>query len=89
MQVDPLTKKLSVQGKEIGIVYYRTGYVAEQYNGERDWKIREALELSMAIKCPTIDLHLLTLKKFQEAFSCDEFLYSVLTDRHQEIADSL
>lgn len=43
----------------------------------------------MAIKCPTIDLHLLTLKKFQEAFSNEDFLHSVLTDRYTETATIL
>jgi glutathione synthase len=71
-----------VNGKEIGIVYYRTGYQEEQYIDERDWNVREQIELSMAIKCPSIDMHLLTLKKFQEAFSNEDFLKHVLTEKH-------
>lgn len=51
---------LNVYGKEIAFVYYRTGYQADQYmdsNGssERKWKVREMLECSMALKCPTVD----------------------------------
>ena len=58
-----------VSGHEIGLVYYRTGYTADQYcrGGEWDeqkWDTREMLECSLAIKCPSIDLHLATFKKF-------------------------
>ena len=61
--IDSDTKVLAIHGHEIGLVYYRTGYCFEQYECERDWKVREDVECSMAIKLPTIDLHLLTAKK--------------------------
>ena len=66
-------KKLTVDGCEIGLVYYRTGYQAEQYYidgdeskgwDERKWEARTLLECSLAIKCPSIDLHLATFKKY-------------------------
>ena len=59
---------LRVMGREVGLVYYRNGYGEEQY-GDRDWQVREMLELAMPIKCPSVDLHLTTFKKFQEAFN--------------------
>lgn len=64
-EVDYETQSLRVAGNEIGFVYYRTGYQLEQYEGEQDWKTRELLELTMPLKCPSIDVHLTTFKKFQ------------------------
>lgn len=63
-EVDPVTKILKIRGKEIGFVYYRTGYQMEQYANDEDWKARETLECAMPIKCPSIDVHLATFKKF-------------------------
>lgn len=51
--------------REIALVYYRTGYQVEQYVNEEAWNARTVLECSIAIKCPSIDVHLTTFKKFQ------------------------
>ena len=51
--------------------------------------MREILELSMAIKCPSIDFHLLTLKKFQQVLSQDETLYSIMNDQPKDGVDKL
>jgi len=51
---------LEVQGKQIGLVYYRTGYSDNQYHNEdgswseAKWKARELLECCFAVKCPSI-----------------------------------
>lgn len=58
---------LHVRGKEIGLVYYRTGYQVNQYettSGVDAWRVRAALETSMAVKCPSIDVQLTTFKKY-------------------------
>jgi|688.fasta_scaffold393560_1 hypothetical protein len=51
---------LWVGKKEIGLVYYRTGYQVNQYSSENPehdlWMVRTKLETSMAIKCPSIDV---------------------------------
>ena len=52
---------LRIHGKEIGLVYFRTGYQSDHYqtNGQEDpkkWGARELLETSMAIKCPSVDV---------------------------------
>jgi hypothetical protein len=64
LEVDEKTKTLKVRGREIAFVYYRTGYQVEQYTSDADWKTREIMECSMPIKCPSIDVHLTTFKKF-------------------------
>lgn len=52
------------QGREVAFVYYRTGYQVEHYKHEKAWETRELLECSIALKCPSIDVHLTTFKKF-------------------------
>jgi hypothetical protein len=68
-KLDPETGVLKVMGKEIAFVYYRTGYQEDHYvdesDSERKWKVREMLECSMAIKCPSVDFQLTTFKKYQ------------------------
>jgi len=57
--------KIHIDGnKEIAFVYYRTGYQFEQYSSEACWEARTVMECSKAIKCPSIDVHLTTFKKF-------------------------
>ncbi len=36
------------------------------------------MECSLAIKCPSIDVHLTTFKKFQQAFSDESLLLKVM-----------
>ena len=35
-EIDEQTKKLTVNGREIGFVYYRTGYQADHYQKTND-----------------------------------------------------
>ena len=70
---------LRIRGREIGLVYYRTGYQQDQHqtNQQDDpvkWGAREMLELSMAIKCPSVDMHLAGFKKYQQAMSDERLL---------------
>lgn len=51
-------------GREIAVVYYRDGYMPDQYN-EKTWVVREQLEMCKAIKCPNIFLQLVNTKYFQ------------------------
>jgi glutathione synthase len=50
----------------------------EQYTSELDWEARIMLENCQAIKCPSIDYHLTTFKKFQQAFCKQEVLKDIL-----------
>ena len=69
--------RLWIRHREVGLVYYRTGYQMEQYAGEKDWATRLVLEESMAVKCPSIDLQLATFKKFQQVFGDKGFIDKV------------
>lgn len=53
---------------EISLVYFRSGFEIEEYT-PIGYKCRLQLELSNAIKCPSVLSHLTTFKKVQEALA--------------------
>jgi hypothetical protein len=63
-EFDEKNHVLKIRGHEIGFVYYRSGYQVEHYVTKQNWDTRIMLETSQAIKCPSIDFHLGTFKKF-------------------------
>ena len=65
---------------EISVVYYRTGYSPDDYRDETDWRIREDLENTIAIKCPSIGYHLVGTKKIQQILSKKEVIARFLKD---------
>jgi len=75
---------------EIALVYFRVGYQEQHYSdGDLDfWGLRYDLERSLAVKLPSIDTQLLTLKKFQEAFNNPEYLTKVL-EKHPDKEESV
>ena len=54
---------------EISVVYFRAGYGPADYPSESEWNARKLLELSRAIKCPTIITQLAGCKKIQQVLS--------------------
>lgn len=76
-----------VQPVEISVIYHRAGYEPHEYSEDIDGKeIRIRLELSRAIKCPSILGHITTIKKVQEALTVPGTLERWLTT---ERADSI
>lgn len=69
-------KCLVFRDSEISIVYFRAGYMPEQYPTSLSWQGREKIELSKAIKCPNIDYHLAGCKKIQQALNTDMHLFT-------------
>ncbi|TIB72047.1 glutathione synthase [Wallemia mellicola] len=57
---------LKVNGIEISVVYYRSGYSPDDYTSKKEWDVRKLIELSLAIKCPTLALQLAGCKKVQQ-----------------------
>eukprot|EP00742_Colponemidia_sp_Colp-10_P004127 GILJ01004405.1.p1 GENE.GILJ01004405.1~~GILJ01004405.1.p1 ORF type:complete len:498 (-),score=81.87 GILJ01004405.1:118-1563(-) len=68
-QLDENTKKLTLDGYEIAVVYFRAGYTPTDYPTQAEWDGRLTLERSMAIKCPAIAYHLSGTKKVQQALA--------------------
>ncbi|KAG7472412.1 hypothetical protein MATL_G00108550 [Megalops atlanticus] len=58
-------KRLFVDGKEVAIVYFRNGYMPQNYT-EQSWEARLMMERSLAVKCPDISTHLAGTKKVQQ-----------------------
>ncbi|RNA34543.1 glutathione synthetase-like [Brachionus plicatilis] len=56
-----------LDGKQVGLVYFRAGYDPDHYRSEDDWNARLLIERSTAIKCPNIQLHLVGAKIVQQA----------------------
>uniref|UniRef100_A0AC35TT70 Glutathione synthetase n=1 Tax=Rhabditophanes sp. KR3021 TaxID=114890 RepID=A0AC35TT70_9BILA len=74
-------KKLILDEKyEIGLVYWRTGYSENQYNGEMDWCTRLLIEKSAAVKCPSVALQLANTKKMQQVLSDKSILKKYLKE---------
>lgn len=57
---------LKPSNDEVAVVYFRAGYIPDHYIDENCWKIREQIEQSHAIKCPTIRSQLSGCKIVQE-----------------------
>lgn len=77
-QINEETGVLVVDGLEISVVYYRTGYAPTDYADDADWELRLALEKSLAIKCPTILSQLSGAKKVQQILTDKEVLAQFL-----------
>lgn len=65
---------LRVDGKEVAVVYYRTGYVPSNYSFRDSWEVRMRLERSRAIKCPSVKYQLAGAKKIQQVLTKKEVL---------------
>ena len=65
---DEKTSKIFLKStnEEIALVYFRAGYIPDHYIDESCWNVREIIEKSLAIKCPTIRSQLAGCKIVQE-----------------------
>ncbi|CAG5958732.1 unnamed protein product [Menidia menidia] len=75
------SKRLSVDGKEVAVVYFRNGYMPQNYVSEQCWDARLMMERSLAIKCPDIGTHLAGTKKVQQVLARPGVLEKFLPDQ--------
>jgi glutathione synthase len=94
--VDPSTSLLKVSPKdsperdiEISVVYYRAGYMPNEYPSPEYYETRFRLESSKAIKCPTIPLQLAGGKKVQEVLGRKGLVERFLPNHSQAQIDNL
>ncbi|KAJ7374658.1 hypothetical protein OS493_004999 [Desmophyllum pertusum] len=73
-------KTLIVDGHEIAVVYFRSGYDPADYHSETDWNTRLMLERSRAIKCPSAAFHLAGTKKVQQVLASPGTLERFISD---------
>lgn len=62
-------KRLIIDGMEVAVVYFRNGYVPQQYKSPQHWDTRLMMERSRAVKCPDIGTHLAGTKKVQQVLA--------------------
>ncbi|XP_038659609.1 glutathione synthetase-like [Scyliorhinus canicula] len=73
-------KILFVDGYEIAVVYFRTGFDPMDYHNDDCWVARLLIERSKAIKCPDIATHLVGTKKIQQELARSGMVEKFLTD---------
>ncbi|CAK6955156.1 glutathione synthetase-like [Scomber scombrus] len=61
-------KKLFIDGLEVAVVYYRFGYMPDNYT-EQSWETRLLMERSLAVKCPDVGTQLAGTKKVQQVLA--------------------
>ncbi|KAM7410832.1 hypothetical protein PAMA_021001 [Pampus argenteus] len=77
-------KKLFIDGLEVAVVYYRYGYMPDQYT-EQSWDARLMMERSLAAKCPDIGTHLAGTKKVQQVLARPGVLEKFFPDQPQVV----
>ncbi|KAK9377814.1 glutathione synthase [Lipomyces chichibuensis] len=65
-ELDSITKELKYKGRHVAVVYYRAGYTPADYTSPATWGARKKMELSKAIKCPSLATHFAGAKKVQQ-----------------------
>ena len=55
--------------QEISVVYLRAGYGPGDYTSDTEWEARRMVEMSKAIKCPTVITQLAGCKKVQQVLA--------------------
>ncbi|KAF3696531.1 Glutathione synthetase [Channa argus] len=76
-------KRLFVDDHEVAVVYFRNGYMPENYISEQRWDARLLLERSRAVKCPDISTHLAGTKKVQQVLARPGVLEKFFPDQPQ------
>eukprot|EP01103_Thecamoeba_quadrilineata_P021013 TRINITY_DN934_c0_g1_i2.p1 TRINITY_DN934_c0_g1~~TRINITY_DN934_c0_g1_i2.p1 ORF type:complete len:389 (-),score=77.39 TRINITY_DN934_c0_g1_i2:24-1190(-) len=76
---------LLIGDHEIAVVYFRTGYMPDQYASQKEWDARLMIERSLAIKTPSVDYQLIGLKKIQQVLSLPGTLERFLPDEPEKV----
>ncbi|NXB37167.1 GSHB synthetase, partial [Eulacestoma nigropectus] len=79
------SRRLYMDGQEVAVVYYREGYVPQNYD-QQNWEARLLLERSRAVKCPDIATQLAGTKKVQQELSRPGTLEKLLPGCPEAIA---
>ena len=80
---------LKLGGEQIAIAYFRSGYRIADYKEDWDaiWKVRELIELSNAIKIPTVAMELFNCKRVQTELSKKKIYSKYLTEEEGELLE--
>jgi len=72
--VDKKTRRLYLDGDEVSVVYYRSGYSPSEYEQDAAWDARVLAETTTAIKCPSLLVQLSGAKKIQQLLTIPQNL---------------
>jgi len=72
--------RLFIDDEEVAIAYFRTCYSPKHFPTRQHWKAREIIELSKAIKSPSVAHHLVGCKKIQEVLTRRGVVENYLTN---------
>ncbi|XP_030388871.1 glutathione synthetase isoform X2 [Gopherus evgoodei] len=78
-------RRLYMEGQEVAVVYYREGYMPENYN-KQNWEARLLIERSKAVKCPDIATQLAGTKKVQQELSQPGVVERLLPSQAEAVA---
>ncbi|XP_034028059.1 glutathione synthetase [Thalassophryne amazonica] len=78
-------KRLFVDGQEVAVVYFRYGYMPQNYTSEETWNARLLMERSLAVKCPDISTHLAGTKKVQQVLARPGVLEKFFPDQPEAV----
>lgn len=71
---------VTTEEKKVVLFYFATGNSSKDYKDDADWSGREMIELSNAIKCPSINLFLVSLEVFINKLRDTEFIKKFITE---------
>eukprot|EP01041_Mallomonas_annulata_P001976 gene1976-3842_t len=54
---------------KVSVAYFRAGYAPTDYPTEREWEARTLIEMSSAVKCPSVGYQLAGTKKIQQVLT--------------------
>ncbi|KAK9247596.1 glutathione synthase [Lipomyces tetrasporus] len=86
-ELDLASKEFRYKGRHVAVVYYRAGYTPTDYTTPATWEARKTMELSKAIKCPTLATHFAGAKKVQQVLVDELVLGKFVPDN--EVRDKL
>jgi glutathione synthase len=80
---------LFVDGTEVSVLYFHCAYCPEHFLNEADWENRRLIELSRAIKAPSLLVHLAGTKKVQQVLSDPGELSRFLSQDEVDLCSSV
>ncbi|ANZ76488.1 BA75_04051T0 [Komagataella pastoris] len=87
--IDEKTKRVRLRatGEEVSVIYYRSAYAPSDFSNLQNWQTRLDLEVTKAIKCPSVLTQLSGCKKVQQILSTKEAIQQFLpTKNDQELS---
>lgn len=71
-------------GEIAAIIYYRAGYTPRDYLSDKEYQAIEQMERSVAIKCPSLAVHLAGTKKIQQVLAQPSMVERFVS-RHEDV----